>query len=289
MAAIRPNKTTAMKTINFSLSVTLLSALVIIMMTSQCSRQEVASPPRGHQNLALSIPSGLYYQRLPGDTNALEFTVDSILSGLNILITDNRQNFGMLKSRAQAKRLGRGSGGYALAIPALYQVSDSNGTIRFAFGQGGAEDSTAAAVVKVIFGSFEETGEKKVKYDPVVIQVADTQILDYTYNSVPPASTGARQFLHLSASNLNRAYITIDNHPARGRVMVCILDALSGQFLTLLNPKTDTAQFFATKKSVYIIPIIVPEPSGNFGLAIDSVFFSVGDPVVNGSIRVSEE
>jgi hypothetical protein len=289
MAVFRPIKTTAMEKINLPQSVTLLWALVIIMMTSQCSQQEVASPPRGHQNLVLSIPSGLYYQRLPGDTSALEFTVDSILSGLNILISDNKQNFGMLRSRAQTKQLGKGDGGYALAIPALYQVSDSNGTIHFAFGQGGAEDSSAAAVVKVIFGSFAETGEKKVKYDPVVIQVADTQILDYTYNSTPPVSLGAKQFLHISASNLNRAYISIENHPARGRVMVCILDALSGQFLSLLNPKTGSAQFFATKKSVYLIPVIVPEPSGNFGLAIDSIFFSVGDPVVNGSIRVSEE
>lgn len=263
--------------------------LVVLMIANRCSRQKIALPPPGQQNIALSIPSGLYYQRLPGDSSALNFTVDSILAGLNILISDNKQNFGLLRSKAQNVALGKGDGGFAIAIPALYQVSDSSGTINFHFGPGGAEDSTAAAVVKVIFGSFEETGEKKVKYDPVVIQVADTQILDYTYNSVPPASTGARQFLHLSASNLNRAYITIDNHPARGRVMVCILDALSGQFLTLLNPKTDTAQFFATKKSVYIIPIIVPEPSGNFGLAIDSVFFSVGDPVVNGSIRVSEE
>lgn len=278
-----------MKTILLPQSTTLILVLVILMIASQCSRQKIAPPPPGHQNIALSIPSGLYYQRLPGDTSALEFTVDSILAGLNILISDNKQNFGMLKTKSQNMHLGKGEGGYALAIPALYNVSDSSGTIRFHFGPGGADDSTAAAIVKVIFGSFEETGEKKVKYNPVLVQIADSQILDYTYNSVPPANTGERQFLHVSASNLNRAYIFIDNHPARGRVMICILDALTGQFLTILNPKAGTPQIFVTKKSVYVIPVIVPMPAGNFGLPIDSVFFTVGDPVVNGSIRASEE
>ena len=278
-----------MKTILIPQSTTLILVLVVLMIASQCSRQKIAPPPPGHQNLALSIPSGLYYQRLPGDTSALDFTVDSILAGLNILISDNKQNFGMLRNKTENVKLGKGDGGYALAIPALYNVSDSSGTISFHFGPGGAEDSTAAAIVKVIFGSFEETGEKKVRYNPVLIQVANSQILDYTYNSTPPANTGDRQFLHVSASNLNRAYILIDNHPARGRVMVCILDALTGQFLTILNPKAGTPQIFVTKKSVYVIPVIVPIPSGNFGLPIDSIFFTVGDPVVNGSIRASEE
>lgn len=263
--------------------------LVVLMIANRCSRQKIAPPPPGQQNIALSIPSGLYYQRLPGDSSALNFTVDSILTGLNILISDNKQNFGLLRSKAQNVALGKGDGGFAIAIPALYQVSDSSGTINFHFGPGGAEDSTAAAVVKVIFGSFEETGEKKIRYSPVVIRVADNQILDYTFTSTPPANLGNKQFLHITASNLNRAYISIDNNPARGKVMVCILDAQTGQFLTILNPKAGTPQFFTAKKNVYVIPVIVPTPSGNFGLPVDSIFFTVGDPVVNGSIRASEE
>jgi hypothetical protein len=57
----------------------------------------------------------------------------------------------------------------------------------------------------------------------------------------------------------------------------------------MLDPKRDEMESFTARREVWVIPIIKPDRSRPSGSAVDQINFEVGDPVVNGSVKVSEE
>ena len=243
-----------------------------------------------HANIKLKIPSGLYYQRTPDEDLSVAFSTVSIINSLNIFTTDNSR-VKVFKNSGDTVTLGKNDPGYLLAIPALYDISKAGDTAIFSFGVGGAADNSAAAVVKVIFGDFPETKQKNyLRQMEVEIQVADTQILNYDRTGTMQGPTSPKQYLTIIGGNQqNKASIYLDESLARGKVMICIINRRNHQLIALLNPKSSNQMPFVTRHEVYIIPIIAPNLSGNYGLPIDSINFSVGDPKVNGSVTASEE
>lgn len=276
----------------------ILYAYLSLTISLSCKTEVVATIedeiPTGYRLLELSIPSGLYFQREPEEI--LNFTVDSIIQGLDIF-TSNNDTSAVLKNKGQRTRFGNNKTAYLLGIPTMFNISSDDSVTHFEFGPSGADDNGAAAIVHVQYNkNINPTASQNIQHRKVGIFLKEDEILEYRFDDTNSITT-PKKYLSIHASNNRRAKISIDTSAAKGRVLVCIIRKNPGQgqghghLLGILNPKNNNNKIpeFIVKVPVYIIPIIVPNISGNYGFPIDSIFFAVGDPKVNGSVTASEE
>ncbi len=242
--------------------------------------------------LNLKIPNGLYYQRTPAKEKFIEFKTDSVLNSLNIFITDNKRRFTIdinNKSSYSEMDLRIGKTSYLLAVPKLFMTLYDEDSSYYSFGQNGTEDNLASAVVKIVYGNFKASPYPNVKYDPVKIKFENNRIWKHNQDVDKSAYTSSKEFLKIEVSSERKAIISIEHEERRGKVIVCILNATNGKLEEVLNPKSFTKLSFSTDHNVFVIPIIVPNQAGNFGLETDSIKFEVGDPKVNGTVSAEEK
>jgi len=262
----------------------IISSLLAIFLTT-CRPPGEPSPPKSTK-LNLKIPSGLYYQRMPEDDKSVLFSVESLLSSVNIFASDNFSSSAL--HQGQTKNFPHGRKSFLMAIPLLYKIENVLDTSIYYFGEGGGEDSLDDALVKVRYNRDQTSKPLQAQHTPVMIELEDDQIWSQKTSS-DTGGFSVTKYLRVPVSGNNNATISITGESRRGKVMVCIIHERNGKLLALLNPKVNGNLSYTTDKTVFIIPFIVPNSSGNFGLTKDTIMFVVGDPIVNGTASAEEE
>lgn len=238
-------------------------------------------------NLNLKIPDSLYYSRSPGNNKGIRFEANSILSAINIFTTDNARSSKLNQSQAQTMGLGRKS--FLLAIPLLYNRGLQGTNRSYHFGENGGENNADDALVFISYAGNPASPELNSNNPPVLLKLENSAILTITNGSSGIGPTGSNTYLKVNASNSNTATITLNKEARRGKVMVCIFNASNGNMIGMLDPKRNPVESFTARRNVWVVPVTKPNRSTHSGTAVDQIIFEVGDPVVNGSVRASEE
>lgn len=241
----------------------------------------------GFSNLNLKIPDSLYYNRSPANDKSIRFVADTILPAINIFGSDNSSSSTLKQNLGQT--MGNGKKSFLLAIPLLYNRG-LQGTIRsYHFGEYGGENSADDALVFISYAGNPASTEPNSNIPPVLLKLENSAILTIADGSSGIGPTGSNTYLKVNASNSNTATITLNKEARRGKVMVCIFNVSNGNMIGMLDPKRNPAESFTARRNVWVVPIIKPDRSRPSGTAEDRIIFAVGDPVVNGSVKASEE
>ncbi len=259
----------------------------ILYLFFLCTVPLISYGQPGFSNLNLKIPESLYYSRSPANNKAIRFEADVIRSAINVFTTDNARSLNLKQSQAQSMGSGRKS--FLLAIPLLYNRGLQGTTRSYHFGENGGEDNMDDALVLISYAGNPASAELNSTHPPVLLKLEDASILTITSASSGIGPTGSKTYLKVDASNSNPATITLNKEARRGKVMVCIFNASNGNMIGMLDPKRNSVESFTTRRDVWVVPIIKPNRSTHSGTAVDQIIFEVGDPVVNGSVRASEE
>lgn len=241
----------------------------------------------GFTNLNLKIPDSLYYSRSPANNKSIRFVANTILSAIDVFTSDNARSLKLKQATAQSMGVGRKS--FLLAIPLLYTRSLQGTAQTLHFGENGGEDKMDDALVSISYAGNPASTELNSNHPPVLLKLEDAAILNITNASSVIGLTGTKTYLKVDASNSNTATLTLRREARRGGVLVCIFNATNGNLIGLLNPKRNSVESFTTRRDVWVVPIIKPNRSRPSGSAVDEIIFEVGDPVVNGTVRASEE
>lgn len=241
----------------------------------------------GFSNLNLKIPDSLYYSRSPANNKSIRFEANTILSAINVFTSDNARSLKLNQAQAQSMGLGRKS--FLLAIPLLYTRSLQGTTQSYHFGENGGEDKMDDALVSISYAGNPASTELNSNHPPVLLKLEDAAILNITNVTSGIGPTGTKTYLKVDASNSNTATIILRRETRRGGVLVCIFNATNGNMIGQLDPKRNPVESFTTRRDVWVVPIIKPNRSRPSGSAMDQIIFEVGDPVVNGTVRASEE
>ena len=241
----------------------------------------------GFSNLNLKIPDSLYYSRSPGNNKGIRFEANTILSAINIFTSDNSRSLKLKQSQPQTMGLGRKS--FLLAIPLLYNRGLQGTSRSYHFGENGGEENMDDALVVISYVGNPASTELNSTNPPVLLKLENSAILTITNGSSGTGPTGSKTYLKVNASNSNPATITLNKEARRGKVMVCIFNESNGNMIGMLDPKRNPVESFTARHNVWVVPIIKPNRSRPSGTAVDQIIFEVGDPVVNGSVRASEE
>ncbi|HNR06729.1 MAG TPA: hypothetical protein PKM27_05380 [Saprospiraceae bacterium] len=259
--------------------------LLILPFIYHLSTSVYAQP--GVTNVNLQIPDSLYFSRSPGNNKGVRFDADIVLPAIHVFASDNVRSVKLVPSQAQTMGLRRKS--FLLAIPLLYTISLQATTRSYHFGENGGEDKMDNALVAVSYEGKPASPEFNSAHPPVLLKLEDAAILNINHTFPGTGSTASKTYLKVDASNAQTATISINREVRRGKVMVCIFNASNGKLIGMLNPKRNGVESFTARREVWVVPIIKPDRSRPSGSAVDQINFEVGDPVVNGSVRVSEE
>jgi hypothetical protein len=239
--------------------------------------------------LNLKFPSNTYVSSTPGQpSSSLVYSATSKLAAIDIFTSDGLKS-PKLNVNAQ-ERMGAGRRSFLLAIPKLYEVASSGATRTFKFGQNGGEDNFDDATVQISY-TDRPANTSTVNNTPIMLRIADNEILTINKTSTESGSTGARQFLLVEASSSNTANIQITRQSKQGNVMVCVFRENNGRLVATLDPKhptnTGSPISVTVNRNVYVIPVIRPKTTEEGG--VTTVVFEVGDPRNNGTVEVDEE
>lgn len=239
------------------------------------------------QNLSFNDAKYFYFKQ-PGNSGEINLNVLTKIPGVDLITTNNtalqrlnaNQNF----------RAGQGRPVYALAIPLLYQTFRSGNANVYRFGVNGGEGDFNSAEVAVI--------RNDATVSPILIKNSDyirppvKFTIDTNQLFTDPSSTAynTQTYLHVEASNTQKATIQINRQEERGNTYICIFSK-NGKLLASLDPKHPTdnssVQSFTVDQDVYVIPVIGKKQSDRNGT--DVVIFEVGDPKQNVTIEAFEE
>ncbi len=259
--------------------------LLILPFTYHLSNSIYAQP--GITNVNLQIPDSLYFSKSPGNNKRVRFEANLVLPAIHVFTSDNARSVKLGAAQVQTMGLGRKS--FLLAIPLLYTISLQATTRSYHFGENGGEDKMDNALVAVSYEGKPASPELNSAQPPVLLKLEDAAILNITNTFPGTGPTAGKTYLKVDASNAKTATLSINRETRRGKVMVCIFNASNGKLIGMLDPKRNGVESFTAKREVWVVPIIKPDRSRPSGSAVDQINFEVGDPVVNGSVRVSEE
>ena len=121
------------------------------------------------QNVRLKMPSDFYYSRTPSQNKRIKFTINTKLTAINLITTDN-QNSQRL-SRNSINRRGNGRPGILIAIPKLFRITELEDGKVYSFGQNAGENETDDATVTIRYQNAPATPVEQPSRPPVIFRV----------------------------------------------------------------------------------------------------------------------